>query len=137
MVHDRIFLFLKMLPVTFRIQECVPGLTCYRKTRSGFKKDLKKIHLSEKTRGTDPRYICKKRQGSTLIIRTPLSSQVGNLVLIDAFNVSSRALSMVFFLRASCCFPAEKKTRSIPPPDAGQPWNCLYILTTSGYVWLT
>ncbi len=55
----------------------------------------------------------------------------------DAFNVFSRVLSMVFFLRASCCFPAEKKTRSIPSPDAGQPWNCLHILTTSGYVWLT
>jgi hypothetical protein len=40
-------------------------------------------------------------------------------------------------LRVSSCFPAEKKTRSIPPPDAGQPWNCLHILTTSGYVWLT
>ena len=70
-------------------------------------------------------------------VKTPLSSQVGNFVLIDAFNVISRVLSMVFFLRASCCFPAEKKTRSIPPPDAGQPWNCLHILTTSGYVWLT
>jgi hypothetical protein len=40
-------------------------------------------------------------------------------------------------LRTSCCFPTEKKTRSIPPPDPGQPWNCLHILTTSGYVWLT
>ena len=37
-------------------------------------------------------------------------------------------------LRASCCFPAVVKTRSIPPPDPGQPWNCLHILTTSGYV---
>ncbi len=45
--------------------------------------------------------------------------------------------SMVLFLRVSCCFPAEKKTRSIPSPDVGQPWNCLHILTTSGYVWLT
>ena len=69
-------------------------------------------------------------------MKTPLSSQVGNFVLIDAFIVLSRVLSMVLFLRASCCFPAEKKTRSIPPPDAGQPWNCLHILTTSGYVWL-
>jgi hypothetical protein len=50
--------------------------------------------------------------------KTPLSSQVGNLVLIDVFNVLSRVLSMVLFLRASCCFPAEKKTRSIPPPDS-------------------
>jgi hypothetical protein len=58
-------------------------------------------------------------------LKTPLSSQVGNVVLIDAFNVFSRVLSMVLFLRVSCCFPAEKKTRSIPPPDAGQPWNCL------------
>ncbi len=70
-------------------------------------------------------------------VKTPLSSQVGNFVLIDAFNVFSRVLSMVLFLRASCCFPVEKKTRSIPPQDAGQPWNCLHILTTSGYIWLT
>ncbi len=35
-----------------------------------------------------------------------------------------------FFFRAPCCFPAAKKTRSIPPPDAGQPRNCLHILTT-------
>jgi hypothetical protein len=40
-------------------------------------------------------------------------------------------------LRASCCFPAAVKTRSIPPPDPGQPWNCLHILTTSGYVRFT
>ncbi len=33
-------------------------------------------------------------------------------------------LFMVLFLRSSCCFPAEVKTRSIPPPDPGQPWNC-------------
>ena len=59
-----------------------------------------------------------------------MSSQVGNFVLIDAFIVLSRVLSMVLLLRESCCFPAEKKTRSIPPPDAGQPWNCLHILTT-------
>jgi hypothetical protein len=64
-------------------------------------------------------------------VKTLLSSQVGNVELIDAFNVISRVLSMVLFLRASCCFPAEKKTHSIPPPDAGQPWNCLHILTTS------
>ena len=74
---------------------------------------------------------------SSSAVKTPLSSQVGNFVLIDAFNVLSRVLSMVLFLRTSCCFPAEKDTRSIPPPDAGQPWNCLHILTTSGYVWLT
>ena len=60
-----------------------------------------------------------------VIIMTALSSQVGNLVLIDAFNAFSRVLSIVFPLRASCCFPAEKNTRSIPPPgDAGQPWLC-------------
>ena len=74
---------------------------------------------------------------SSSSVKTPLSSQVGNVGLIDVFNVLSRVLSMVLFLRPSCCFPAEKKTRSIPPPDAGQPWNCLHILTTSGYVWLT
>ena len=51
-------------------------------------------------------------------VKSPLSSQVGNVVLIDAFNVLSRVLSMVLFLRASCCFPAEKKTRSIPTPNA-------------------
>ncbi len=34
-----------------------------------------------------------------------------------------QGLSMVHFLRVSCCF--------------GHPWNCLHILTTSGYVWLT
>jgi hypothetical protein len=28
---------------------------------------------------------------------------------------------MVLLLRASCCFPDEKKTHCIPPPDAGQP----------------
>jgi hypothetical protein len=74
---------------------------------------------------------------SSSSVKTPLSSQVGNIVLIDVFNVYSRVLSIVLFLRASCCFPAEKKTRSIPSPDAGQPWNCLHILTTFGYVWLT
>ena len=74
---------------------------------------------------------------SSSSVKTPLSSQVGNVVLIDTFNELSRVLSMVLFLRASFCFPTEKKTHSIPPPDAGQPWNCLHILTTSGYVWLT
>ena len=54
-------------------------------------------------------------------VKTPLSSQVGNLVFIPAFNVLSSVLSIVFFLRASCCFPAAVKTRSIPPPDPGQP----------------
>ena len=57
---------------------------------------------------------------SSSSVKTPLSSQVGNIVLIDAVNVLSRVLSIVFFLRASCCFPDEKKTRSIPPPDAWQ-----------------
>ena len=75
-------------------------------------------------------YLCFLYVSSS--VKSPLSSQVGNVVLIDSFNVLSRVLSMVLFLRASCCFPAEKKTRSIPPPDAGQPWNCLHILTTSG-----
>jgi hypothetical protein len=74
---------------------------------------------------------------SSSSVKTPLSSQVDNFVLIDVFNVISRVLSMVLFLRVSCCFPAEKKTHSIPPPDEGQPWNCFHILTTSGYVWLT
>ena len=46
-----------------------------------------------------------------------MSSQVGNIVLIDTFNVLYRFLFIVFFLRASCWFPAAKKTRSIPPPD--------------------
>jgi hypothetical protein len=40
-------------------------------------------------------------------------------------------------LRSSCCFPGTVKTLSIPPPDPGQPWNCLHILTTSGYVRFT
>jgi hypothetical protein len=57
---------------------------------------------------------------SSSSVKTPLSSQVDNVVSIDVFNVLSRVLSIVFFLRVSCCFPAEKKTRSIPPPDAGQ-----------------
>ena len=48
-------------------------------------------------------------------VKTPLSSQVGNLVLISVFNVFSIVLSMVLFLTASCCFPVEKKTRSIMP----------------------
>ena len=52
---------------------------------------------------------------SSSSVKAPLSSQVANLVLIPAFNVFSSVLSMVFFLRASCCFPAEKKTRSIMP----------------------
>jgi hypothetical protein len=47
-------------------------------------------------------------------MKTPLSSQVGNLVLIDAFDVLSRVLYVVFFLRASCCFPAEKKNSLYP-----------------------
>ena len=54
-------------------------------------------------------------------VKTPLSSQVGNLIFIPAFNVLSSVLSIVLFLRASCCFPAAMKTRSIPPPDPGQP----------------
>jgi hypothetical protein len=29
-------------------------------------------------------------------------------------------------------FPAEKKRRSIPPPDAGQPWNSVVALVTEG-----
>jgi hypothetical protein len=51
-------------------------------------------------------------------------------------NVFSSVLSIVIFLRGSC-FPAAGKTRSIPSPDPGQPWNCLHILTTSGYVHFT
>jgi hypothetical protein len=74
---------------------------------------------------------------SSSSVKTSLLSQVGNVVLIDSFNVLSRVLSMVLFLRVSYCFPDEKKTRSIPTPDVEQPWNCLHILTTSGYVWLT
>ena len=70
-------------------------------------------------------------------VKTPLSSQVGNLVFILAFYVLCSVLSIVLFLRASCCFPSAVKTRSIPPPDPGQPWNCLHILTTSGYVRFT
>ncbi len=42
-------------------------------------------------------------------------------VFILALNVFSSVLSIVLFLRASCCFPAVVKTRSIPPPDPGQP----------------
>ena len=42
---------------------------------------------------------------SSSSVKTPLSSQVGNFVLIDAFIVLSRVLSMVLFLRSSCCFP--------------------------------
>ncbi len=41
-------------------------------------------------------------------MKVPLSSQVGNLVLIPVFNVFSSVLSMVLFLRVSCCFPSEK-----------------------------
>jgi hypothetical protein len=52
-----------------------------------------------------------------IMVKTPLSSQVGNIVLIDVFNVFSRSLSIILFLRASCRFPAEKKTHSIPPPN--------------------
>jgi hypothetical protein len=33
---------------------------------------------------------------SSSSVKTPLSSQVGNIVLIDAFNVLSRVLSIVF-----------------------------------------
>ncbi len=51
-------------------------------------------------------------------------------------NVFSNVLSIVIFLRGSC-FPTAGKTRSIPSPDPGQPWNCLHILTTSGYVRFT
>ena len=52
---------------------------------------------------------------SSSSVNTPLSSQVGNVVLIDAFNVISRVLSMVLFLRASCCFPAETWEDSLYP----------------------
>ncbi len=54
-------------------------------------------------------------------VKTPLSSKVGNLVFIPAFHVLSSVLSIMLFLRASCCFPAATKTCSIPPPDQGQP----------------
>ncbi len=74
---------------------------------------------------------------SSSSVETPLSSQVGNIVLIDVFNVFSRVLSIVLFLRASWCFPDKKKTRSILSPDTGQPWYRHHILTTSGYVWCT
>ena len=49
-------------------------------------------------------------------VKTPLSSQVGNVVLIDVFNVFSRVLSIVFSLRSSHCLTSEKKVPSIPPP---------------------
>ncbi len=44
-------------------------------------------------------------RGIIIVKTTPLASQVGNLVLIPVFNVFSSVLSMVLFLRASCCFP--------------------------------
>ncbi len=56
---------------------------------------------------------------------------------LPSITLLSSVLSMVLFLRSSCCFPSALKTRSIPPPDPGQPWNCLHILTTSGYVRFT
>jgi hypothetical protein len=49
------------------------------------------------------------------LVKTPLSSQVDNLVLIDIFNVVSRVLSIVFFLRTSSCFPPDCKTDSLYP----------------------
>ncbi len=49
---------------------------------------------------------------SSSSVKTTLSSQVDNGVLIDTFNVISRVLPWVLFLRASCCFPSEKKSRS-------------------------
>jgi hypothetical protein len=42
------------------------------------------------------------------------TSQVGNLVFVPHFNLVSSVLSMVIFLRVSCCFPDEVKTPSIP-----------------------
>jgi hypothetical protein len=69
-------------------------------------------------------------------VKTPLSSQVGNLLFIPVFNVLSRVLSMVLFLR-SWYFQGEVKIHSIPRPDPGWPWNCFHILTTSGYVRFT
>jgi len=38
-------------------------------------------------------------------VKTPLSSRVANLVLIDTFNVLSRVLSIIFYLRESCSLP--------------------------------
>jgi hypothetical protein len=47
-------------------------------------------------------------------MKTPLSSQVGNLVFIPAFNVLSSVLSIVFFLRDSSCFPAISALTNAP-----------------------
>jgi hypothetical protein len=74
-------------------------------------------------------YLCFLYVSSSWWRLLRLSSQVDNLVFIPDFNVISRVLSMVLFLRSSCCFPTEVKTRYIPPPDEGHPWNCLHILT--------
>ncbi len=54
-------------------------------------------------------------------MKTPLSSQVGNIFIPVLNVVFSVSVSIVFFLRESFCFPAAVKTRSIPPPDPGQP----------------
>ena len=53
---------------------------------------------------------------SSSSVKDPLSSQVGSLVFLTAFNVFSNVLSMVLFLRSPCCFPDEVKSHSIPTP---------------------
>ncbi len=57
---------------------------------------------------------------SSSSVNTPLSSQVGSLVLIPDFIVFSWVLSIVLFLRVSGCFP-DFSTRSVrmktPGPD--------------------
>jgi hypothetical protein len=57
---------------------------------------------------------------------------VASLVLIPGCNVFSSVLFREFLLRAFklCCFQAEGN--SLPPSDAGEPWNChrLHITTS-------
>ena len=63
----------------FEFRNVPPGVYGTEKHGQSLRRTLKKIHLSEKTRETDPRCICKKKQGSTLIIREPYHLQVRGL----------------------------------------------------------
>ena len=68
------------------------------------------------------RYLCFLYV-SSLSVKTPLSSQVSNLVLIVAFNVLSRVLSLVFFQLFSSWKKTDPHPHEMIPPSPPLPFQ--------------
>ena len=82
-------------------------------------------------------YLCFLYAPSSSSVKTPLSSQVGNLVLVPDFNVISSVsvLSMVLSLSVSCCFPSERCGGLLFSTDCVRQWSrCVFLCDTVDFV---